>query len=529
MLIAKCQSPADEMCAQAIARSRLLASSVVGLALFSLAMLAAAQPPQAANSGSREAARHQPKEAGVATAPIAQAQGPEAGAGSATPMSAGELSAELSSAKDNSLVIANRVISGPLKIDANQRAIMPITFKVEFRDCEFTDDVIVRRVDFGQSLKFIRVKFDQRLLLDRINVKGDLLFDHVESVRPMQVFQAQVDGEVRIRVPAAKTIQVEGLTAGDLIVSLGKDPVTQLDLMHVSAGRLSLAGAEGAIAEVGQLNLNNVNLRETLVLENVEVEEVTAASLTVAKRTMFLPVTVIKKNFDLTSANLGGFEWRFADKAELPERLEINGATLGTLSISRLVRETPQGGGSASRVRVDHHDYGLDFLDKAGYYEPAYAFYESGLKTRGQSDRADDVYFAMRDRRRYAELRDAEGAWGKTVAAFNYIVGFGHKWLFGYGRAWVYPLVWCVALVVAGGFIFRDSERMQRVDAQSTHTFSPIWYSLDLFVPILSLGVAKNWVPKEDSRLQYFYSRFLSLIGLILLSAMAGALTGTLR
>ena len=85
--------------------------------------------------------------------------------------------------------------------------------------------------------------------MDRINVEGDLLFDHVESVRPMQVFQAQVDGEVRIRVPAAKTIQVEGLTAGDLIVSLGKDPVTQLDLMHVSAGRLSLAGAEGAIAE----------------------------------------------------------------------------------------------------------------------------------------------------------------------------------------------------------------------------------------------------------------------------------------
>src|SRR5271166_1375090 len=214
MLIAKCQFPADGMCARAIARSRLLASSVVGLALFSLAMLAAAQPPQAANSGSREEARHQPKEAVAAAAPIARPQAPETSAGaSATSMSAGELSAELSSAKDNSLVIANRVISGPLKIDANQRAIMPITFKVEFRDCEFTDDVIVRRVDFGQSLKFIRVKFDQRLLLDRINVKGDLLFDHVESVRPMQVFQAQVDGEVRIRVPAAKTIQVEGLTA----------------------------------------------------------------------------------------------------------------------------------------------------------------------------------------------------------------------------------------------------------------------------------------------------------------------------
>ena len=96
-------------------------------------MLATAQPPQAANSGSqRSGASSAKRKSGVATAPIAQAQGPEAGAGSATPMSAGELSAELSSAKDNSLVIANRVISGPLKIDANQRAIMPITFKVEF-------------------------------------------------------------------------------------------------------------------------------------------------------------------------------------------------------------------------------------------------------------------------------------------------------------------------------------------------------------------------------------------------------------
>jgi hypothetical protein len=444
-------------------------------------------------------------------------------------MSAAELSAELSSAKDNSLVIANRTISGALKIDGDQQTILPIAFKVEFRDCEFQDDMVINRLDFAQSVKFIRVKFDQRMKFQHANVKGDLQFDHVQSSKPLQIFQSQVDGEVRINAPAVSVLQIENLTAGNLIISLGNNTIQQIDLAHLTSGRLSLAATSDAIPEVGQLNLNNGNLRETLVLQNLELREVTASGLTVAKRVTFLPTTTIKKHFDLTSASLAAFDWRFSNQVQLPERLEISGATFGSLTISRVVAAAPQAPGNEPRWRVDGHDYGLDFLDKAAYYEPAYAAYESELKTRGQSDRADGVYFAMRDRRRYAEFLDAEGAWAKTVAGFNYVLGFAHKWLFGYGRSWVYPLVWCAVLILLGTFIFRDAERMQKVDGHSTQTFSPVWYSLDLFLPFLNLGVAKNWNPNEEFRLQYFYSKFLSLIGLVLLSAMAGALTGTLK
>ncbi len=505
---------------------------VAALSLLCATLSASAQSPQIPNIRPRHAAiaNKQTKETTGAATPSAETQRRET-AGSPTaamPMSAAELFAELSGVKDNSLVIANRVISGPLKIDADQRAIMPINFKVEFRDCEFTDDVVVKRVDFGQSVKFLRVKFDQRLMFEHVSVKGDLHFDYVQSARPIQIFQSQVDGEVRIRNPVADALQIENLTAGNLIVSLGKVAIQQVDLAHLNSGRLSLATTDGVIAEIGQLKLDNVTLRETLALQNLDLQEVTAVGLTVSKRMMLLPVTTVKKHFDLTSANLGGLEWRFANQTELPERLEINGATLGTLSISRLVPRAA-GPGNKSRLRADHHDYGLDFLDKAAYYEPAYAFYEAELMTRGQSDRADDVYFALRDRRRYAELRDAEGFWATTAAAFNYVVGFGHKWLFGYGRAWVYPLIWCAVLVLVGALVFRDGDRMQKMNGESPQTFSPIWYSLDLFVPILSLGLAKNWVPKEEFRLQHFYSKFLSLIGLILISAMAGALTGTLK
>jgi hypothetical protein len=457
---------------------------------------------------------------------------PIAGAGVTPPetMSSADLTTQLSGVKDNSLVVANKIISGPLRIDADQRAIIPVAFKVEFRDCEFTDEVFVRKVDFAQSIILLRVKFDKGLDLESIHVQGDLRLESVEAAQKIQIYQSQVDGDFRISSSVAPAFEVESLTAANVILSLGKKSVPNLDFAHLAAGRFSLSAIQGSGVKVNQLLLNNASLKDTLVLQNLELQKVEAANLTVAKRVMFLPVTMIKQ-LDLTSANLGGFEWDFAGPVELPQKLDINSAILGSLS---LVRGVPASAAKspteARRVRADRTDYGLAFLERSEYYEPAYTSYESSLKSRGESDKADGVYFAMRDRRRYTELVDASSAWQKIVAAFNYVIGFGHKWFFGYGRAWVYPLLWCVAFVLAGGFIFRDSEHMQRLDNETpARVFSPVWYSLDIFVPILSLGVAKNWRPKEEYRLLYFYSKFLSLIGLIFISAMVGALTGTLK
>lgn len=457
---------------------------------------------------------------------------PIAGAGVTPPetISSSDLTTQLSGVKDNSLVVANKIISGPLRIDAEQRPIIPVTFKVEFRDCEFTDQVFIRKVDFGQSVILLRVKFDKGLDLESIHVQGDLRMETVQAAKQIQINQSQVDGDFRVSSPTALGLEIEKLTAANVIVSLGKKSTPDLDFVGLSSGRFSLLGTLDPITTVNKLNLSSANLRETLTLKNLSLQQVVAANLTVAKRTMFLPVTMIHQ-LDLTSANLGGFEWEFAGQVALPNRLDINGATFGSLNVARgLPANAEKSSAEARRLRADRTDYGLAFLERAEYYEPAYTSYEASLKSRGQSDKADGVYFAMRDRRRYTQFVDAGSLWDKIVAAFNYVIGFGHKWFFGYGRAWVYPLIWCAVFVLLGGFIFRDSERMQRLDNETpARVFSPVWYSLDIFVPILTLGVAKNWRPKEEYRLLYFYSKFLSLIGLIFISAMVGALTGTLK
>ncbi len=516
--------PAQSMC-----DCLRLLRGAAGVVLACFASIAVAQSAQQEVSGAAASA-----EVSGNTAP---AMGSSTPMSSFSPMSSGDLVNQLSGVKDNSLVIANKYISGPLTLRGDQRPIAPVTFKVEFRDCEFADDVVVRQVNFAQSVTLLNVKFDKGLDIEHVYIKGDLQLDNVHASEMIKLNQTQVDGDVRIKDPVATGLQVENLTANNLIVSLGKGFASQpgktpskgsvpsLDFARLTAGRFSLSAASELDLSNVNLSLTSANLKETLVLLNLDLQEVIAEDLIVSKRVLFLSPTTIRKRLDLTSANLGGFEWRFAGPVRFPEKVEINGATFGSLAI---VRVPSTGAAASAELRADRNDYGLAFLEKGEYYEPAYTSYESSLKIRGQSDKADAVYFAMRDRRRYTEFRDANTLWQKTVAGFNYVIGFGHKWLFGYGRGWVYPLIWSVLFVLAGSFIFR-TEYMEKVDEQSSHGFSPIWYSLDIFVPVLSLGIAKDWHPRQERRLLQFYSKFLSLIGLIFISAMIGALTGTLK
>jgi len=435
----------------------------------------------------------------------------ETGAPSLMPMTAQEIAGQLAGVKDNRLLVEDKIIGGPLKIAADAQTVQS---NVEFRNCEFTDDVSIRNASFERNLVLQNVKFDRGLSLQGIHVKGDFQLVNVQiadGAGTLKLNQLQIDGDLRIRNPIVNGLQIEGLTAGNVIIWLGKTHISILDLISLTSGRLSIAANKDA-PEIGDLRLDNASLSDKLVLQNVTVQRMTAVNLSVAKRTQFLPTTYIKKRLDLTSANLGDFEWRFPPAAslQLPEVLAVNGAAFGNLDI----------------VPVS---YGIDFLQRAPYLEAAYLGYEASLRAKGQFDAADRVYFAMRDHRRFAEWHDASFVWGKVNAGFNYLVGFGHKWLFGYGRSWTYPLAWCVLFVITGVFIFRAEERMEKVNEQAPYPFSAAWYSIDTFVPFLSLGVANGWRPKPECRFLLFYSKFLSLTGLVFLSAMAGALTGSLK
>jgi hypothetical protein len=467
----------------------------------------------------------------------------EAGALLRTPMTSNDLINQLNqpevAVKNHILVIARKSISGDLRLGVEQ---VPVPFRVEFHDCEFTGNVAVMSVVFEHGAVFNDVTFDKSFNLDNVHVKGDLLLTNVHMVsseepqagKPIQtkiqLNQSQVDGDLRIRSPEADKLEAEGITAGNVIIWLPKKGGPEIDVIKLDTGRLSVAANAGARAS--QLQLGGGNIHETLTLQNLVIQNVLAPNLTVGKRTQFLPTTVIAKRLDLSFSNLGNFDWEFPGQApfRLPEDVNIEGTTFSNLHVAPVFSGPAKSQEEReSRIQARHTDYGVVFLEKANYYEPAYTAYESLLKSQGRGDSADAVYFAMRDRRRYTEWKDAPNFSKRAVAGLNYVIGFGHKWLFGYGRSWVYPIVWCVAFIVTGAFVFRNPALMEKQDEQPAFAFSTVWYSVDLFVPVLSLGLAKRWHPKNDQRLLVFYSKLLPLLGLVFLSAALGALTGSLK
>ncbi len=517
-----------------------------GLNLSARLMPELEQQTQSAASGAGTDQEQGPPATGSAQLATSQQQPQGSAASNRTPMTSADLTNQLNqpeaAVKNHILVFQHKSISGDLQLGVEQ---LPVQFRVEFHDCEFQGKVAIEYVVFDQSVVFDNVIFDKTFQFENGHVKGDLYLygvrlahsqdpSHPEKPKPttLQLNQSQVDGNVRIKNPEADTLEAENLTAANVIVSLAKSGISELDFRKLDTGRVSIVGHLGTGTRLSQLQLSGSRIRETLTVQNLALPTVLASDLTVAKGIQFLPQTLIGKRLDFSSSNLGSFEWAFPgeDPFRLPENVDIEGATFNNLQVAPEFSGSPKSEKEReNRWRERHTDYGLAFLEKATYFESAYTAYEVLLKNRGRGDAADAVYFAMRDRRRYTEWGDAVTSSGRAIAGMNYVIGFGHKWLFGYGRSWVYPIVWCVAFIIAGAFVFRNVDLMEKEDEQPASPFSSLWYTIDLFVPVLSLGVANGWHPRRDRRFLMLFSKLLSLAGLVFLSASLGALTGSLK
>jgi hypothetical protein len=55
--------------------------------------------------------------------------------------------------------------------------------------------------------------------------------------------------------------------------------------------------------------------------------------------------------------------------------------------------------------------------------------------------------------------------------------------------------------VIVGTFVFRRKAGMEVTKAEyATQWYSPVWYSLGLFLPVVDLEMSKVWRPGNDSR-----------------------------
>jgi len=154
--------------------------------------------------------------------------------------------------------------------------------------------------------------------------------------------------------------------------------------------------------------------------------------------------------------------------------------------------------------------------------------YEQSLRSRGLLVEADEVYRAMHGHKRDRVWRESTGFLARCVAVADIAIDRAQSMFLGYGRSALRPLLWSLAFVAFGTIAFWKEKRMEPV-GEHPPRFSAFWYSLELFLPVVDLGVAKNWRPAHRALPLLTYARIHQLAGWILIPVALAALTGAFK
>jgi hypothetical protein len=161
----------------------------------------------------------------------------------------------------------------------------------------------------------------------------------------------------------------------------------------------------------------------------------------------------------------------------------------------------------------------MALVNNSTYSVDVYRRLETFVENQGYPDRAKETYIAQKRRERRERLTGF--AWLASVF-LDVSVGFGKR----PELALIYSLI----IVLLGYFVFHNRRGMEPQKSEyASRSYNPVWYSLDLFVPFLSLQVENIWMPRSDRRFARNYVYLHTLLGWILIPVGLAALTGIIK
>jgi len=163
---------------------------------------------------------------------------------------------------------------------------------------------------------------------------------------------------------------------------------------------------------------------------------------------------------------------------------------------------------------LDSPEQEKNLIEEAPFLADQYLQLEAFLRTHGYSDSADKVQLNMKRHERHELPKWSLSWWANLLQDLA----------FCYGTCPQRPFYWCGFVVFLGYLVFNRKERMDPQNPENASKYySPFWYSLDLFAPVIDLQVATVWAPKQDWTFGRQYARLQRVLGWILIPvALAG-------
>jgi hypothetical protein len=163
------------------------------------------------------------------------------------------------------------------------------------------------------------------------------------------------------------------------------------------------------------------------------------------------------------------------------------------------------------------------------YNADFYANLETWFRTHGYPDQADGIFIARQRAERSETCKDFLRQCNRGAWAFSLF----EDMLAGYGKSLQNLLYWSLGFLVIGMFVFRSEKGMRIKDPKDAPHYAgryhAFWYSLDLFLPIIKLGEADVWTPKDDRRWANLYRKVHIIIGSLFVPIGLAAWTGIIR
>ena len=167
-----------------------------------------------------------------------------------------------------------------------------------------------------------------------------------------------------------------------------------------------------------------------------------------------------------------------------------------------------------------------DVLSKhAPYSADIYQGIEDYFQREGQTELADEVYIESRRRER-EELSGLGWVWNwfldKTVR---------------YGRKPWWALVYGLFVMALGAVLFKPSYMIEAdsdppgvpADKSEKYSYSRLAYSIDQFLPVIPLQDGDLWVPRKECRWIWWYLRFHTFVGWVLMPIALAAFSGIVK
>jgi hypothetical protein len=213
-------------------------------------------------------------------------------------------------------------------------------------------------------------------------------------------------------------------------------------------------------------------------------------------------------------------------------KLDLTGLRIGgALDITKITWPTPSDsisihGMNFQDVVPTEVETFLGLLEKSKFDPDAYNSVERLLRGLGHSDDANKVGMAQARRLRNEKMSFFPWLWSLFL---DILVGNGYA----PGKS----LLWALAIIVVGAFVFRK-DRMVYLrenptdggkESNASIPYSSLLYSLDLFVPAVSLGVASHWQPQPQRFGLFYWMYCQKIFGWILVPIGVLAFSGIIK